>query len=100
MPVKFVEAVGFAAATSSIALTGCYSSDMAAGGSKAFVAGVAAAALSASDAETVAFVAGVAAAAPSASVAEAVAFDDASDFASVPKIAVPHCPYSRTCPCR
>jgi len=97
VPAKFVEAFGFAAATSSIALAGCYSADLADGSWKAVVA--AAAAVDADVAAASDVVAASVAASASAVVTRSFAFVAASDFAFVPKIAAPHRPYSHTSPC-
>lgn len=99
VPAKFVEAFGFAAATSSIALAGCYSADLADGSWKAVV--VAAADVDADAdvaAASVVVVAASVAASASAVVTRSFAFVAASDFAFVPKIAAPHRPYSHTSP--
>ena len=99
VPAKFVEAFGFAAATSSIALAGCYSADLADGSWKVVVVDAAVdAAVDVAAASVVAVAASVAASA-SAVVTRSFAFVAASDFAFVPKIAAPHRPYSHTSPC-
>jgi len=104
VPVKFAEAFGFAAAASSIALTGCYSAEMAAEGLKAFCTVVVAAAAAASDFATQSSVAfddaSDFAAASDFATQSSVAFDNASDFAFVPTIAGRHRPYFHTSPCR
>ena len=97
VPAKFVEAFGFAAATSSIALAGCYSADLADGSWKAVVAAAAAVDADVAAASVVVVAASVAASA-SAVVTRSFAFVAASDFAFVPKIAAPHRPYSHTSP--
>jgi len=97
VPAKFVEAFGFAAATSSIALAGCYSADLADGSWKVVV--VAAAVDADVAAASVVVVAASVAASASDVVTRSFAFVAASDFAFVPKIAAPHRPYSHTSPC-